>query len=37
LPMTTVTMHIEPIEDHVSWQDQDLDRSSGDGAENQSY
>ena len=37
LPMTTVTMHIEPIEDHVSWQDQDLDRSSGDGAENESY
>ncbi|MDP8951691.1 MAG: cation diffusion facilitator family transporter [Actinomycetota bacterium] len=37
LPMTTVTMHLEPIEDHVSWQDQDLDRSSGDGAENESY
>ncbi len=36
LPVTTVFMHIEPIEDHVSWQDQDLDRSSGAG-ENRPY
>lgn len=36
LPVTTVFMHIEPIEDHVSWQDQDLDRSSGAG-ENEPY
>ena len=31
LPMTTVFVHIEPVEDHTSWQDQGLDRSSGDG------
>ena len=36
LPVTTVFIHIEPIEDHVSWQDQDLDRSSG-AAENEPY
>lgn len=28
LPMTTVFVHIEPLEDPVSWQDQDLDRPS---------
>jgi len=27
LPMTTVFIHVEPLEDPVSWQDQELDRS----------
>jgi cation diffusion facilitator family transporter len=33
LPMTTVFVHIEPLEDPVSWQDLDLDRSPKDEAE----
>jgi cation diffusion facilitator family transporter len=33
LPMTTVFVHIEPLEDPVSWQDQELDRSPEDEAE----
>jgi cation diffusion facilitator family transporter len=33
LPMTTVFVHIEPLEDPVSWQDQELDRSAEDEAE----
>jgi cation diffusion facilitator family transporter len=28
LPMSTAFVHMEPLEDPVSWQDQDLDRSS---------
>jgi cation diffusion facilitator family transporter len=32
LPMTTVFVHIEPLEDPVSWQDQELDRSPEDEA-----
>jgi cation diffusion facilitator family transporter len=28
LPMSTVFVHMEPLEDPVSWQDQDLDRTS---------
>ena len=28
LPMSTVFIHIEPLEDPASWQDQELDRSS---------
>lgn len=30
LPMTTVFIHVEPLEDPVSWQDQELDRSMED-------
>lgn len=30
LPMTTVFIHVEPLEDPVSWQDQELDRSRED-------
>jgi cation diffusion facilitator family transporter len=33
LPMTAVFVHIEPLEDPVSWQDQELDRSPEDEAE----
>ena len=33
LPMTTVFVHIEPLEDPVSWQDQELDRSPEEEAE----
>lgn len=33
LPMTTVFVHVEPLEDPVSWQDQELDRSPEDEAE----
>ena len=33
LPMTAVFVHIEPLEDPVSWQDQELDRSAEDEAE----
>jgi cation diffusion facilitator family transporter len=32
LPMTAVFVHIEPLEDPVSWQDQELDRSPEDEA-----
>jgi divalent metal cation (Fe/Co/Zn/Cd) transporter len=28
LPMSTVFIHVEPLEDPASWQDQELDRSS---------
>ena len=28
MPMSTVFVHMEPLEDPVSWQDQDLDRTS---------
>jgi len=31
LPMCTVFIHIEPLEDPASWQDQRLDRSSEEG------
>jgi cation diffusion facilitator family transporter len=31
LPMSTVFMHIEPLEDPASWQDQELDRASEEG------
>jgi len=31
LPMSTVFIHIEPLEDPASWQDQRLDRSSEEG------
>ena len=33
LPMSTVFIHIEPLEDPVSWQDQSLDRASDEGGE----
>jgi cation diffusion facilitator family transporter len=33
LPMTTVFVHIEPLEDPVSWQDQELDRFPEEEAE----
>jgi cation diffusion facilitator family transporter len=33
LPMSTVFIHIEPLEDPVSWQDQSLDRASEGGGE----
>ena len=33
LPMTAVFVHIEPLEDPVSWQDQELDRSPEEEAE----
>ena len=31
LPMSTVFIHIEPLEDPASWQDQTLDRSAKEG------
>ncbi len=34
LPMSTVFIHIEPLEDPASWQDQELDRSSEDRRDN---
>ena len=33
LPMSTVFIHIEPLEDPVSWQDQSLDRDSEENQE----
>ena len=33
LPMSTVFIHIEPLEDPVSWQDQSLDRAPEEGRE----
>jgi cation diffusion facilitator family transporter len=35
LPKTTVFTHLEPIEDPLSWEDQSLDRATGDGADDQ--
>jgi cation diffusion facilitator family transporter len=31
VPNTNVLTHLEPLEDPVSWEDQDLDRSTGEG------